>query len=227
MNGHFAKRALPAMAFLLCIAPCWTSASMLGTYTFSGGDPGGDTNAPSATNLVFTPYTQVNLAPVSITDLLRISDWTTTAGLDSGEFVEFTVQPVSGYTLTLTDITFDVQRSVNKANPGEKDGPLNAQIEILQGVSLTVRGSMSFNPQGVWQTVSYDFPDFTVPEGETVALRFYGWNAGHNHGWMDFDNIVLNGSVAIIPEPSPASLTSWGVLLGFARCALRRGLGSG
>jgi len=157
----------------------------------------------------------VNVLSASVADLFRSTDWITGSSQDFGEFVQFTVAPVAGYSLNLTDITFDVQRSVDKASAGEKDGPLNGQVQIYQGPGLNSLGLQNFGLGGGIQSVLFDFVDFTTQAGETVTVRFYGWNAVHRNGWLDLDNVTINGSSSpvIVPEPSSASFMLVGFLM--------------
>jgi hypothetical protein len=207
--------------FLMICAAAWTATGQdLGTYTFDGAD--GDTNTPFSTNLTFTPFSRVNVGAVSVTDLFRVDDWTTTGAQDTFEYVEFAVTPDPGYILSLTTLSFDVQRSVDKRTPGEKDGPLLGQVQVFQGVGLALVDSQDFSLGGTTQSVTVNFLDFTTLEAETVTFRIYGWDAGHRNGWLDLDNITLGGTVRQAPEPSPATLMLVGVMLFLGRCVLRR-----
>lgn len=222
MKGWLMRCISIGTVLFLCACPWWAGAATLGTYTFPGPDPGGDTNSPTATNLTFSPFTRLNVVSEAVSDLFRSRSWTTAGVQDTGEYVQFTVQPAIGFTLTLTDIRFDLKRSVDKASPGEKDGPLNVQVQIFEGVSLTLKGTQNYSATGVSQNLLFDFPDFTTLDGEVVTVRLYGWNAGHANGWLDLDSVAVNGSTAPIPEPSTAALLSYGFLLFFATTALRR-----
>jgi hypothetical protein len=207
--------------FLMICAVAWTATGQdLGTYTFDGAD--GDTNTPTATNLTFTPFSRVNIAAVSVSDLFLSDDWSTAGAQNTSEYVEFTVTPDSGYTLELTGLSFDVERSVNKRTAGEKDGPLQGQVQILQGAGLTLVGSQNFNPSGTPLNVTVNSFNFTTLDGETVTFRIYGWASGHKNGWLGLDNFTLEGVVMLAPEPSPATLMLVGVMLFVGRCALRR-----
>lgn len=210
------------IAVLACFLAGMVNGQTLGTYTFAGADPAGELAVPTATNLNFTPFDRVNVSPVSVSDLFRSDGWTTANAQDAGEFVAFVITPAPAYRLSLTSLSFEVRRSVNKASPSEKDGPLSGQVQILQGLSLTPVDSQDFSPLGVWQNVVVSFTDFTTLDGESVTIRLYGWNSGHNNGWLDFDNVTLEGSVLQTPEPSPAVLISCGILLFFLRCRLHR-----
>ena len=218
-GGMATFAGIPVLACLLA----WTvDGQTLGTYTFAGGDPAGDVGVPGATNLTFTPFGRVNVSPISVSDLFRSADWTTTGAQDTGEFVEFVVTPDPTCTLSLTSLSFDVQRSIDKRTPSEKDGPLNGRVQVFQGLSLTPVDSQDFSPLGVWQNVVVNFARFSTLHGESVTIRLYGWNSGHNNGWLDFDNIALEGSTLLAPEPSPAVLMTCGFFLFFLRCALHR-----
>ncbi len=198
------------------------SGATLATYTFPGADPAGDTNAPTATNLTFTAFSRVNVSAVSVSELFESASWTTAGTQNPGEYVQFTVTPATNFTLSLTTLSFDVQRSVDKRTGGEKDGPLNSEVRIFTGVSLTLVDSQNFSPVGAWQNVVVNFSNFTSMDGETVTIRLYGWSSGHQNGWLALDNVRLEGSLSPVPEPSPTVLVSCGFLVFFVRCALRR-----
>ncbi len=198
------------------------SGATLGTYTFPGPDPAGDTNTPAAANLTFTPFSRVNVSALSVSELFESANWTLAAAQDLGEYFQFTITPAAGYSLNLTTLSFDVQRSVDKRTAGEKDGPLNGQVRIYNGVSLTLADSQNFSPVGVWQNVGVNFTNVTTADGETVTIRFYGWGSAHQNGWLAFDNVTFEGAVSPVPEPSPIVLVSGGFLLFLARCVVRR-----
>ena len=216
---QFIPTATVVTALLMGVA---AGAAPIGVYTFPGADPGGDAAVPVVTNVTFTPFNPVNVNPVSVSDLYRLESWTTTIAQNTAEYAQFTVTPAPGFRLNVTSLSFDVVRSVDKASPGQKDGPLFGQVRVFQGVGLTLVGSQNFSPVGVWQTVTLNLGSLTTANGEGLTVRFYGWASGHQNGWMSFDNVALNGAVESLPEPSPFALLSCGLMVFLSRWAVRR-----
>jgi hypothetical protein len=93
----------------------------------------------------------------------------------------------------------------NDRNGGANDGPNSGRIEIFLGAGLTSKGSLDFTPTTGNATVNFDFADFSTALGESVTVRFYGWNAGASSGRLDLDNVAVSGVVAV-PEPVNAAL---------------------
>ena len=194
----------------------------IGTYDFSGGDPAGDNSTPTNTaNVTFSPFTRVNVTTVAANNLFRSASWNLAAAPDTTEYVQFTITPAAGFVVSLERIEFDLARSIDKFTPSEKEGPQFGEVQIFQGLSLTPVASQSFTPVVPSQHVYFDFADFTSLDGEPITVRFYAWAAGHKDGWMDIDNVTVEGSVSPIPEPSAATMMSLGILLFLVNSAMR------
>ena len=124
--------------------------------------------------------------------------------LDAGDYVQFVLQPSSGYALNLTHITFDNTRG--------SSGPLNGEVQIFLGPGLANMGSQTFTPDTVAATVNFDFTDFNTANNESVTIRFYGWGAPNNgsSSWLSFDNVAVFGNVNPVPEPVNVALGIFG-----------------
>lgn len=214
-------KILGQLASLVVLLPglfaATTNAQTLTAYTFDGGDPVGDLDTPVLTNATVTPFSRTNIVAVSAPDVFRSEEWTLGALQDASQFIAFTVTPSPTYAVSLTALSFDVRRSVDKATPAEKEGPLLGEVRVFQGTSLTLVTSQDFVPTGEWQTISLDFTGFTPQADAPITVRFYAWDAGHHNGWLDLDNIILQGTIDQVPEPRPGLLVLAGLFLAFLR----------
>ncbi|MGJ8673192.1 PEP-CTERM sorting domain-containing protein [Rubritalea sp.] len=119
-------------------------------------------------------------------------------GADAGDSMTFTLSAGSGYTLDLTNLTFDLT-----ANQGATayhvdayaDGSLTA-VELL--ASTTADGPFDL--------------DLTGFASDVESIEFRINMDVFNSGNMQIDNVIVNGDVVAVPEPSSASLLGLGGL---------------
>lgn len=124
---------------------------------------------------------------------------TSQANAQSGnEWHGFSVAPATGYQITYTSVSFPQQRS--------NTGPSSSII----GYSLNNGSSWTFaTVQSVPTTLganTWDFTDFTATG--TVLFRIYTWGASSGTGTYRNDNVVLNGTAALIPVVTPVVATT-------------------
>ena len=128
--------------------------------------------------------------------------------MSASKYYEVTITPSSGFTLTLSSITFKAQRSGTgirrysvrssadafASNLSASINPSNTKLSVQAGdiffwnVDSTVTGQT-----GSTITLSgSSFTNVTSP----VKFRFYGWNAEANGGTFSIDNVSFVGSVS-------------------------------
>jgi hypothetical protein len=152
--------------------------------------------------------------------------WNITSTFDEADkYISFTLAPLTGYEMTLTSLQYVVNGSNTGPGTGRWGYSVNGGSFVLQDAfNLTFALPSSL---GEW-----DFNDFTTDQ--SVEFRFWAFgstaiNSGStvgNAGAVRVANIagndlVLNGSVSVIPEPSTVGLLGLAAL-GLATHVLRR-----
>lgn len=175
------------------------SALLTGVYEFTNGE----SDVPSQADMTYGTFSRAVVTASTTAGEYRSKGYHIRA-LDAGDYVQFVLQPSSGYALNLTNITF--------GNTRGSSGPLNGEVQIFLGTGLTIKGSQTFTPDTVAATVNFDFTDFNTANNESVTIRFYGWGAPNNgsSSWLSFDNVEVFGNVNPVPEPVNVALGVFG-----------------
>jgi PKD repeat protein len=193
------------------------------TTTSGTTDP---TPVPSVTGLTFSSFSAVGTpANPNAGGRFTFTDWSlgathgsnSYAGLTGGivlsEYYEVTVAPASGYTMTLNDIAFRIQRSSTGirtyAVRSSVDGyatnlpasisPANPNLSVQSGdVFFYNFDSLSSGQNGSMITLGgSSYTNISSP----VTFRFYGFNAEASGGTFSIDEVTFTGSVT-----APAAL---------------------
>jgi hypothetical protein len=151
------------------------------------------------------------------------NSWNTTGTfVESDDYISFTVQPSSagpGYEMTLTSLQYVVNGSNTAPNTGRWGYRIGTGAFTLQPTF-----TMTFSTPGSLAT--WDFTDFTTTS--QVEFRFWVFGTTSINGGSSAaagsarisniagNDLVLNGSVTAIPEPSSAMLLGLGALGAFA-----------
>lgn len=206
--------------------PPWTAQKESDFATFAANAPSVDTDLNSTTSILSNSghtgggyasfyVRDVDGGTVGVADggdfeIFSSSD-TPGVGMNVGNsnattptnFVAFNVTPASGYQTTFESISMFT--GVN----GSGDA-YNVQIRSWDGSSETTLGTISrTSPAAVNAPVVQDtvnFTDFTSEDAVEFRLYSYNVTAGGANGGVRFDDIVLNGNTALVPEPSSALL---------------------
>lgn len=179
---------------------------VLFTYDFTGADPGGDAGAPTVANLSLSPFARVNVGVVSQADVFSSSYWTTGVTCDPNEFVSFTLQPDSGYSLRLDRLEWESSRSTT--------GPQTGRVSLFKDGNM-IESSPDFAIGTTMANGVFDFSDITAVAGETLEFRFHGWNASST-GNLRLDNVSGVGQMAMVPEPAGVATAAAAGLVAFA-----------
>jgi hypothetical protein len=143
---------------------------------------------------------------------------TQSSAVTGGDFVSFSLQAESGFTLSLNNIAaYNVRRS----GSGPTTGIWQYQIgsgtwtdigsEITWGAVITVSGNSqaSIDLSGISNLQN-------VGAGNSIGLRIVSWGATSPSGnwalnqFQTGNDFIVNGSVAVIPEPSTWALIGLG-----------------
>ena len=197
------------------------------TYNFANvtSSTGGRTDPtapPTATNVSFGAFTAV--APSGNPHSLganpnaggrfSFQGWPTgatngsdvfTGSLDAGQYYQVTITPATGYLLTLTNVTFILQRSgtgirqyVVRAsvdnysnNLPASISPSNANLSVVSGNIFQVTDAVTTAQTGSNISMGAGFTDVNG----AITLRFYGFNAEASGGTFSLDDVRIQGSV--------------------------------
>lgn len=134
---------------------------------------------------------------------LRTREWENSSlstARSAGDFVTFTVTPSAGFKLDLTSLTFD--NTIDTG--GSSHPPTTFQVGIVINGSETLYSSMATGG-GATSISPLALSDITT----SAEIRLYAWGGGTtgNRRWY-LDNIVLNGSLTPVPEPTTWALAA-------------------
>jgi len=226
------RTIIVAAAGLLTI----TSLQSAELLRFSFGSTGQETTAEtspayspvlSALNISSTPIRDVNgqvgieissaaTTPVGAPFLRVDPQGNSTSGpgaVTAGKYFEFTLTPDPGYAVSLDSMTFDVTRGGGAIPRGfVLRGSGDNYTANLAGQDLTTA-----RPTYTAITATFPVGAYTAVESP-VTFHFYVYAPAAGNS-VDWDNIVLNGTVAAVPEPGTTALIATGV---FALAALAR-----
>lgn len=133
---------------------------------------------------------------------------------------EFTVAPVSGGTISLTTLTFDTSYFSSLAG-SVTDAQYVVSVNTGSGFTslptLTSTSGLTTTGDTAYESISVDLSGITLGLGQSVSFRLDAQATGANNGSITqrrytYDNITLNGSVNVVPEPSAALLGGLGLL---------------
>lgn len=143
---------------------------------------------------------------------------TTTAGVgmnfadvaeaSATDYISFTVTPSAGFEATYESLSLFV---------GTNSGDVELSLRSWDGATETTLGNFSFvdtNSGGTNDPIiahSFNFTDFT--SSSATEFRLYAWGAVDENRGVRLDDVVLNGTVTLIPEPGSLALLGLGGLL--------------
>jgi hypothetical protein len=191
------------------------------TYAFDGVTSTSGTTDPTAppvvTGLIFGSFSAVGVTGNSSgAGRFSLSGWTTgaTNGSDvftsvsdsTTKYYEVTITPDQGSSMTLTSVTFKIQRSSTGArqafirssanayasNLAASISPANANLSVVATNKFQVTDATTTAQDGCTITLSGNgYTSLTTP----VTFRFYGVNAEAAAGTFSIDNVVFSGVV--------------------------------
>ena len=170
-------RTLPVFALTLLLAPSplWATPFNV-TYTFTGS-PGNQVSEAVDSNPIGALFSDITrgsgIAPASGVDSMNSSGWTTGSSLDPDDYYEWTITPLAGFELDLTEFFVIFQRS--------ETGPRSLDVRnSLDGFGafrlLATVGDDTANHgvgAGNGTTAMWEVDDITAP----VTFRIYGYDA--------------------------------------------------
>lgn len=201
-------RVLPLFAVALWARPA--SAQLL-VYSFTGGSTNPtsmDVNlsASAFTGNLGSPATGSSSPTYSSGSgggYFTASSWT--GGSPGTNYFEFTITPASGYTITLSALSFGYRSTTSGPAAIAVRSSGDGHATDLATSSLT-RSSTAWFDTGSLTLTSVSFSSPTT-------FRIYGSGATSASGTLRIDDVALYGSTSAVPEPSTYAAIAGGMSL--------------
>lgn len=205
------------------------SKALTGTYTFGNVTTTSGTTDPSAvpqatdSAITFSSPVAVGLSANPTSNaVFEFSNWDTgalngetvysalTGSINTAKYFEFTITPDLAQALSLTGMTFTIQRDTNGArtfavrsnadfygsNIAASISPSNPNLSVQSGNVFFINTDIASSLAGSKITLSGS--SFTNINNTTRKFRIYGWNAEDSTGTFGIDNITITGTHGII-----------------------------
>jgi len=149
-------------------------------------------------------FTASGATPSSATGRFNANTWGTGATINTSNYFSVTVTPASGYSLSLSALTFTVQRSsTGPAKYSVRSSVDNYASDItgaitgnanLTGTSIFTNTNTSAAQAGTGFTLGSSYSNLTGP----ITFRIYAFNASST-GTFSVDNVKFTGTTAQLP----------------------------
>lgn len=180
--------------YLLAGQPAFAQANFSATWTFDNTTGGGASHPNISTG-------GADLIGVVLNNLssyvagqngqaANIGGWSQTGGCNFGEFVQVTVSPLNGQSMTLNSLSFFVSRSAS----GPPTMRVRSSIDGFGSDITQLSTSESF--QGVSVSLGGAYANRTG----SVSFRVHGCPP-HPGGTLRLDHLTVNGTVTVAPLP--------------------------
>jgi hypothetical protein len=138
--------------------------------------------------------------------------------VSSGDYFKLTLTPTAGNSLTITSLSFDIFAAT--AGPSARQVYLfSDKTGIAGGSELFSGGTQSgsplipYNTASAGQNFSIDLSSYAALSDitDSVTFRFYTQTPTASQG-LAFDDITVNGTASVVPEPSSFAFFGLGIL---------------
>lgn len=175
------------------------------TYDFTESPTNTDAGTLTGTNFTVSTFSASGLSYSSTTGNRYSISGAPLTGLDTTKYIEVTLTPDSGYKMSISSLTFKVQRSgtgprdisVRSSVDGYANNlgtasinPANAELSVVAPETIHYVNDISTAQVGATYTIS-SITDVTAP----VVLRFYPFTAEATGGTFSVDDVVIGGTV--------------------------------
>ena len=174
------------------------------TYDFVESPTNTDAGTLTGSNFTTSVFSTVGGAYASGTTNRYASSGAPTGALDTGNYIEVTITPASSYNITISSITFKLQRSGTGprdfavrssvdsygANLPASISPANAELSVEATNVLHYVNDVSTAQTGGTITPT-TISSITAP----IVLRIYPFNAEASTGTYSVDDFVVSGTV--------------------------------
>ena len=233
IKSFFAAAGAPALAIIAITNIA--SAAVLAGWDVNGIELDGST-APNSAPYTLGATLGTNIASADLTlsstvnptttadqygvKIFGIDEQVTLAGaITVDHYIQFTIAASTNFILNLTSIEMNGQSSSTGANSaafmssvaGFTDGN---ELGLVTGVAGNIGG---FDTDASGFGAPIDLSGAAYQGISSVTFRFYGWDTTSGSGItyirsLTGDDLVINGTVAAVPEPSAALFGAIGAL---------------
>lgn len=184
------------------------------TYDFAEA-PSPDPGTVEGDNVTSSSFIAVGLASTTTGNRFAWSDFPVSGAMDENKYFEVTITPAANYKMTITSITFAVQRSGTgprtyvvrssvdtfAANKPAAINNGNPELEILPNNQFHFTNDSSGKQVGS-SIVPIKIIDITAP----VKLRFYAYDAEASGGTFSIDDVVISGKLESVLATDESAL---------------------
>jgi hypothetical protein len=173
-----------------------------------------------ATNLETTgglnTLTRTGLTPVTSANTFNSNNWNITDTFDeSNKYLSFSLTPSSGFQITATNLSYALNGTNTGPNTGRWGYKIGSGSFVLQDTFTLANPAPS-------SLSTWTFTEFTTTE--TVEFRFWAYGSTSISGGTSAtgggvrvtnitgNDLVLNGSVTAVPEPSTIAFMGFSAL---------------
>ena len=206
------KNALLAGATLaLPLALMSSAKAQIATYDFTGALGSQASTAATGVdpNLTAADISRgAGVTAAAAGSCITSTGWATgtTLSTANNDYYTITLTPASGFGLNLTSLVFSTQIS--------SQGPANASVRTSLDGFATDAGAFVPTTTNARVSIPLNGPSFTSITAP-IEVRIYGYNAVASGGTFRIGsgatpNLLVNGSVAAIPEPTTLALLAFG-----------------
>lgn len=194
-------RKFYTVLFTLFFSILFTNASsQVLNFNFQGSN-GDEATWPSSTQAPGVQMSTISRGPgvtaIANADRFNSRDWTTAATLNLNDYIEFTITPNAGYSVSLSQIVLQHQRS--------STGPKSFVVRTsLDGFAADATNTVNIPDVNTNQTSTFNFPSVIVTT-TPIVIRIYAWNAETAAGtWGpgesgDGNDLQVIGMLNILP----------------------------
>lgn len=222
MNTFLRSRLVKLLTVMAVVATAASAQTTVASYlvgdyasTTTMPDPVTSSAGITAGDLFYSIPAVSGQTPTysSGTDTFYANAVTLPAALQSDKYLAFTLTVQEGYTMDLTSLSFNLGGTNTTADTYTVNAALRTSIDSLNNVGNTVTssfgktgadaGSFTLFPKSI------DLSSVGSLQGLSGTTTFYlhFWDSVDTQNMsMRINNIVLDGSVTAIPEPSSAAI---------------------
>lgn len=201
------KKLYSLLSTVFVVAAFSAQTAFTVTYDFVESPTSSDAGALTGTDYTVSTFSSTGVSYVSGTGNRYANSGAPTGALDTGKYIEVTLTPSTGYTMTVNSLTFRVQRSGtgprDMAVRSSADGyaanlpatinPTNAELSIIPTNVVHFVNDISTGQPGATIT-----PTNIKFVAGSLKFRFYFFTSEATSGTFSVDDVVISGTTQTV-----------------------------